>query len=100
MRCMQSMKGLHSIISTIQLDCKCTLWTVTNIDRENQEKYYVVSQNQRTSKDRRYQDFDSNAPISKRQTKKRDEQLSDIINVKKLIKYKSNLSDIEHKQKN
>ncbi len=71
-----------------------------DIDRNNQAKYKLVSQNSKPSKDRRHQNFDSDAPISRRQTKKRDEQKSDIIEVKKLTTYKSDLSNIVKNQKN
>lgn len=55
-----------------------------NIDLKNQEKHIVKSEAIRDDKNRRYQSFDTKAPISKRQTKKRTagEQPQNVKNIK------------------
>jgi transposase len=44
------------------------------IDRKNREKSYQFKRKVLQDKNRRYQDFDAKAPISRRQNSKREEQ--------------------------
>lgn len=46
------------------------------VDRKYQEKGYIVRKNPKGNKMNRYRDYDPQAPISRRQTKKRKEQMT------------------------
>lgn len=68
-----------------------------DIDRQNQNKKYSSSSTLSNDQNRRYQNHDSDAPISRRQTKKRKEQAQNgnIKNINNLKKFVPNLQKFD-----
>ena len=68
-----------------------------DIDRQNQNKQYNSSSKPSNNQSRRYQNHDSDAPISRRQTKKRKEQVQNgsIKNINNLKTFVPNLQKFE-----
>jgi len=65
---------MHKILRIIYGMLKNNIPFDPNIDRNNREKIHRHNQEQVTKKARRFQEFDGNAPTSRRQQKKRKEQ--------------------------
>jgi len=65
---------MHKILRIIYGMLKHNKAFDPEIDRKNRQKKPLRQRKVRPDKDRRYQDFDSKAPISSRQKKKRKER--------------------------
>lgn len=66
---------MHKILRIVYGMLKHNKEFDSKIDKENREKQNSNSKNVQKDRDRRYQELDSNAPISRRQTKKRNEKI-------------------------
>ncbi len=65
---------MHKILRIIYGMLKSNTPFTPEIDLKNRERTNVKSPQERKDKNRRFQEFDKNAPISRRQKKKREEQ--------------------------
>jgi transposase len=84
---------MHKILRIVYGMLKNNTEFDPDIDRQNQKRQYSSSEKLSKDKSRRYQNHDSEAPISSRQTKKRKEQAQNdnIKNINNLKKFVPNL---------
>ena len=88
---------MHKILRIVYGMLKNNAEFDADIDRQNQKKLYSASKTRSNNQNRRYQNHDSDAPISKRQTKKRKEQShnGNIKNIDNLKKFVPNLINLD-----
>jgi transposase len=88
---------MHKILRIVYGMLKNNTEFDPEIDRQNQKRQYSTSKKLSNNQNRRYQNHDANAPISRRQTKKRKEQAQNdnIININNLKKFVPNLVNFE-----
>jgi len=84
---------MHKILRIVYGMLKNNTAFDPDIDRQNQKQQYNTSKTRRNNQNRRYQDHDDDAPISRRQTKKRKEQThnGNIENMNNLKEFVPNL---------
>ena len=86
---------MHKILRIVYGMIKNQTKFNADVDRRNQDKQHSIVQIAIQNKDRRYQNYDTNAPISSRQTKKRNQQNVNIVQVKNLKTYRFDLSHFD-----
>ena len=88
---------MHKILRILYGMLKNNVEFDPDIDRKNQKRQFNTSKKLNKDRNRRYQDHDVNAPISGRQTKKRNEQAQNgnIKNINNLKKFVPHLKKFE-----
>lgn len=88
---------MHKILRIVYGMLKNNTEFDPDIDRQNQKKQYSSSSARINNQNRRYQNHDSDAPISRRQTKKRKEEAdnANINNINSLKKFVPNVQKFD-----
>jgi len=88
---------MHKILRIVYGMLKNNTEFDPDIDRQNQKKQYSSSSARINNQNRRYQNHDSDAPISRRQTKKRKEEADNgnINNINSLKKFVPNVQKFD-----